>query len=210
VLQRLFGWRRRANFKAIQRLFKRFGQGTNQRVFGRLWRDFFRQLDGVTLDLDSTVMTRYGEQAGAVRGYNPNKRGRCSHHPLMAFVADTQMVANLWLRPGNASSANNACSFLADSLERLGGKRVELLRADAGFSHSSFLATLDSRGLNHIVALLVHRPLQRALVEQRAWWGIDEPGSEGIELTRFDYQASGWSRPRTVVGIRQRIDLRQR
>jgi hypothetical protein len=162
----------------------------------------------VTLDLDSTVMTRYGEQAGAVRGYNPNKRGRCSHHPLMAFVADTQMVANLWLRPGNASSANNACSFLADSLERLGGKRVELLRADAGFSHSSFLATLDSRGLNHIVALPVHRPLQRALVEQRAWWGIDEPGSEGIELTRFDYQASGWSRPRTVVGIRQRIDLR--
>jgi hypothetical protein len=32
--------------KAIQRLFKRFGQGTNQHVFGRLWRDFFRQLDG--------------------------------------------------------------------------------------------------------------------------------------------------------------------
>ncbi|MGH9959988.1 MAG: IS1380 family transposase [Pyrinomonadaceae bacterium] len=207
VLQRLFGWRRMANFKAIQRLFKRFDQGTNQRVFGRLWRDIFRQLaiDGVTLDLDSTVMTRYGEQAGAVRGYNPRKRGRPSHHPILAFVADTQMVANLWLRPGNA---NNACAFLADSLERLGGKRVELLRADAGFGHALFLAALDSQGVNHIVALPVHQPLQRALVEQRAWWGIDEPGSEGIELTRFEYQASGWSRPRTVVGIRQRLDLR--
>ena len=51
-----------ANFKAIQRLFRRFDQGTNQRVFGRLWRDFFSQLDmdGVTPGLDSTVMTRGG------------------------------------------------------------------------------------------------------------------------------------------------------
>lgn len=212
VLQRLFGWRRMANFKAIQRLLRRFDQGTNQRILGRLWRDFFSQLhiDGLTLDLDSTVMTCYGEHAGAVRGYNPSKRGRRSHHPIMAFVADTQMVANVWLRPGNAGSANNACAFLADSFDRLGVKRVELLRADAGFSHAGFLAALDAEGLNHIVALPVHQPLQRALVEQRAWWGIDEPGSEGIELTRFEYQASHWSRPRTVVGIRQRIDLRHR
>ncbi len=35
---------RMANFKAIQRLLRRFDQGTNQRIFGRLWRDFFSQL----------------------------------------------------------------------------------------------------------------------------------------------------------------------
>lgn len=123
-----------ANFKAIQRLFRRFDQGNEPTRIRAVVARFFSQLhiDRVTLDLDSTVMTRYAEQAGAVRGYNPNKRGRCSHHPMMAFVADTQMVANLWLRLGKAGSANNACSFLADSLERLGGKRVELLRADAG------------------------------------------------------------------------------
>ncbi len=46
-------------------------------------------VDGLTLDLDSTVMTRYGNQEGVVRGYNPTKPGRPSHYPLMAFVADT-------------------------------------------------------------------------------------------------------------------------
>ena len=61
----------------------------------------------MTLDLDSTVMTRYGTQEGAMRGYNPAKRGRASHHPLMAFVADLRMIANCWLRSGNSSSANN-------------------------------------------------------------------------------------------------------
>ena len=71
VLKRLFGFGRMANFKAIMRLFGKFDQGTNLQVFGKLYRWFFSNLhvDGLTLDLDSTVMTRYGQQEGAVRGY---------------------------------------------------------------------------------------------------------------------------------------------
>ncbi len=57
------------------------------------------KIDCLTLDLDSTVMTRYGRQEGVARGYNPAKWGRPSRHPLMAFLADVQRVANLWLRP---------------------------------------------------------------------------------------------------------------
>ena len=85
----------------------------------------------MTLDLDSTVMTRHGEQEGAARGYNPIKPGRVSHHPLMAFISDTRMVANLWLRPGNSHSANNVQAFLDSTLEKLNGKQVGLLRADS-------------------------------------------------------------------------------
>src|ERR671910_757985 len=40
---------------------------------------------GHTLDLDSTVFCRYGEQQGSLRGYNPQKPGRPSHHPLAGF-----------------------------------------------------------------------------------------------------------------------------
>jgi len=79
-------------------------------LFGKL------QLDGLTLDLDSTVMTRYGTQQGSARGYHPAKPGRNPRHPLMAFVADTRMAANLWLRPGNSHTANNSTAFLQASL----------------------------------------------------------------------------------------------
>jgi len=48
----------------------------------------------LTIDLDSTVITREGNQEGSAKGYNPNRRGRNSHHPLMAFVSQTRMVAN--------------------------------------------------------------------------------------------------------------------
>jgi len=128
VLQRLFGFTRMANFKAVMRLFRKFSQARNEQVMRTLYRWWFTQLsvNGVTLDLDSTVMTRYGHQAGAKRGYNPHKRGRASHHPLMAFVADTRRVANFWLRPGDAHTGNNSEAFLDSTLERLGDKRVAL------------------------------------------------------------------------------------
>ena len=38
----------------------------------------------------------------------------------MAFVSETRMIANCWLRPGNTSSANNVQGFLTNTRERLG------------------------------------------------------------------------------------------
>ena len=213
VLKRLFGFKRMANFKAIMRLFNKFTQATNESTMDALYRWMFGQLsiNGITLDLDSTVMTRYGAQIGAARGYNPAKRGRASHHPLMAFVADTRMIANCWLRPGNSSSANNVQGFLANTRHRLGGKHIALLRADSGFCDSAFLDHLEQQQIHYIIAQRQNQPLQRALVNAGGWWVLqDERGKpvEGIELTRFVYQANSWSKPRWVVGIRQHIEQR--
>ena len=149
VLQRVFGFPRMANFKAVMRLFGKFTQATNEQVMDQTYWWFFDrvQINGITLDWDSTVMTRYGHQEGAVRGYNPNKRGRCSRHPLMAFVADTRMIGNCWLRPGNASSAHNAQAFLANTLYRGCAdceNRIKELKYDFAadsFNMSNFWAT---------------------------------------------------------------------
>jgi hypothetical protein len=54
-----------------------------------------------TLDIDSSVITRYGEQESAKKGYNPKKKGRNSHHPIIDFVNDAKLVANFWLRSGD-------------------------------------------------------------------------------------------------------------
>ncbi len=65
----------------------------------------------------------------------------------MAFVSDTRMVANCWLRPGNSHTANNVRAFLDEALDKLGGKRVALLRADSGFcDHANTGMTTDGRG----------------------------------------------------------------
>jgi hypothetical protein len=61
--------------------------------------------------LDSTVFERYGNQAGSLKGYNPHKHGRPSHHPLLAMLAEAKLVLHAWLRSGNTSSARGVKAF---------------------------------------------------------------------------------------------------
>lgn len=88
VLRKIFGFKQMTGHKAYQRYFNKFTIAINQRLFNKVSQWFFSQvkLDNYTLDIDFTVITRYGSQQGAKRGYNPNKRGRNSHHLLLAFM----------------------------------------------------------------------------------------------------------------------------
>lgn len=208
VLRQMFGWNQMAGHKAFQRYFKKFSQAINQRVFSSLYQWFFQQLqfDNYTLDFDSTIMTRYGNQEGASVGYNPRKPGRKSHHPLLAFVAECRMVANFWLRPGNSYTTNNFRSFLEDTLTRLQGKTIGLLRADRGFYDQAIFGYLEQkeRPIQYIVAARFYQPLQRLIASQRSWWKLDE----GIEIAETQYQSIGWRQSRRLVMIRQNIPVR--
>jgi hypothetical protein len=205
-LVRIFGWRQAPGQDVYKRFFGKFTQATNQHVFGYLYRWFFRQLrfDDYTLDFDSTVITRYGNQEGAKRGYNPKKPGRRSHHPLIAFVADVNMVANMWLRSGDSHTSCNLIGFLHNTLEHLEGKRVRLLRLDSGFYQKEVFDYLEANELNYIVAAKLYTPLQRVLYTHPTWLKLDE----GIEIASTDYQSPTWDRPRRLVMVRQEIEKR--
>jgi len=84
VLRNIFGFKKMPGHKSYIRYFNKFTIAINQQVFSDVMGWFFSQvkIDNITLDIDSTVLTRYGNQEGSARGYNPQKRGRNSHHPL--------------------------------------------------------------------------------------------------------------------------------
>lgn len=203
VLQRIFGWKRMAGYKAYQRYFNKFTQAINQKVFDQLYGWFFDRLqfDRYTLDFDSTIMTRYGQQQGAKKGYNPKKPGRNSHHPLLAFVADCRMIANFWLRPGNSSASGNFEAFLLDTLNKLKGKIVGLIRMDSGFFDKSIFELLEGKRLNYIIAVKMYHPVQRVIAMHKTWLCLDN----GIEIAELNYQAENWDEPRRFVVVRQKI-----
>ena len=126
ALRKIFGWKAVPSQDAYKRFFNKFNQATNARVNQHFysWMLSNIQFNHFTLDFDSSIITRYGHQDGAKRGYNPNKRGRVSHHPLIAFVNDVRLVANMWLRSGDSSSANNFLPFLEDTLSKCGEKKL--------------------------------------------------------------------------------------
>ena len=208
VIRKLFGWERMAGHKAFERYFRKFSQAKNHAVFNELYRWFFDQLkfDNFTLDFDSTVMTRYGEQEGAAVGYNPAKRGRKSHHPLLAVIAECRMVANIWLRPGNTGAANNFCSFLCETLSHLAGKTIGLLRADSGFHDQKIFVFLETyiTPIPYIIAMKFYQPIQRILAQQTTWLQLDD----GLEIGETMYRHPEWKKERRIIMVRQQINKR--
>ena len=147
----------------------------NNEVFPELQRKFLQQIDvgALTIDLDSFIITRYGNQEGAKKGYNPKKMGRNLHHPLMAFIDQTKMVANAWMRCGNTSDLNNYKAFLDETFDIvLKDKKVSLVRADSGFYSNNFLKYFEHRDLNYIVAVKFYENIKYKIGSITQWTNI--------------------------------------
>ena len=115
-------------------------------------------------------MTRYGEQEGSKIGYNPSKPGRSSHYPLMAFIAETRMVANAWLRPGNTAALSNCKAFIDETFEILKDKKVGLVRADSGFYAHDFLNYLEhEKKTNYIIAVKMYPNIKQEIRSKKEW-----------------------------------------
>lgn len=208
VIQKMFGWKKMPEHKAFQRYFQKFDIPTTYSVFGGLYSWLFSNLkfDNFTLDIDSSVLTRYGEQKGAKKGYNKYKPGRKSQHPIIAFVSDVEMVANFWLRSGDAHTANNFRAFLEETLSFFKEKKIGLLRLDSGFYDQKIFDYLeeDDVHIDYIVAVPMYVNVQRKIVTQKTWLKLDN----GIEITEFEFQAQDWLKPRRMVAVRQQIKQR--
>lgn len=208
VLQQLFGWERMAGHRAFIRFFQKFNMETNSEVFPAFYRWFFDNLtfNNYTLDFDSSVITRYGNQQGVAIGYNVKKPGRKSHHPLMAFVADVQMVANFWLRSGDTHSANNFEAFMEQTLRNLQNKQIGLLRADSGFYSKKIFELLENRTspISYVIACPMYVTIQRLIQSQKKWLQLDN----GVEICDTQYQSPMWDEPRRIVIVRQEIKKR--
>jgi len=206
ALKKIFGLKLIPSCPTLTRFFKKFGWRLNDDIFTAINTWFFNSLhfDNFTIDFDSSVLTRYGEQEGAKRGYNPRKPGRKSHHPLMAFIDDCNMVANFWLRPGNTGASSNFFNFLEDTLVKLKGKKVGLLRADSGFFGEPVCKYLENKKINYIIAAKFYTTLKRTISNAQTWLYL----AEGVEIAEDVFQSRDWKVSRRIIIVRQKIDRR--
>ena len=206
ALKKIFGLTSIPSSTTITRFLKKFSFKQNNAIFTSIYTWFFSnlQFDNFTIDFDSSVMTRYGHQQGATKGYNPQKRGRNAHHLLMAFVDDCNMVANFWLRPGNTGASSNFLNFLEDTLSKLQGKKVGLLRADSGFFSDDIFTYFEKTRINYIVAAKFHTPLKRAIANAKTWLYL----AEGVEIADGEFQCKDWTVLRRIIMVRQKKSIR--
>jgi len=158
------------------------------------------------VNLDSSVLTRYGRQGGAKRGYNPKKRGRASHHPLLAFLGSGYVI-NVWNRSGNSSAGHGAVSFFHQARMVLGASfRINRVLCDSGFYAIEFIEYLESSSLAYIISVPISHTIQREILKVKQWHTV----SKGIEVGEFTFQHydAKWTKPRRYVVVRQSISKR--
>lgn len=205
TLKEIFNWSNVPSQSTFSRFFGKFSLKRNNELFPRIQQWFFEQLrfDNMTLDLDSSVMTRYGDQEGAKVGYNPHKPGRASHHPLIAFMAEMRMVVNAHMRSGNTSSLSNIRSFLDETFRILQNKKVGLARADSGFFSNEFMEYFEERAVHYIIAAKFYAPIKSEL-RGKNWIRV----ADGIDMAEWEYRLPGWSRSRRMVAVRKNVHRR--
>jgi hypothetical protein len=204
ALCEIFGWKQVAEVSTFTRFFRRFKREEVDGVFDFLGRWFWDQLSPrtLTLDLDSSVITRFGNQEGTAIGYNRQRRGSPSHEPFFAFVADLRMVLHTWLRPGNAGSSKGVCHFFSEALGLLGDRhKVGLVRADAGFYDGEFLEMLESRGISYVVVGRKTGSLKSAIENATQWLALDKE----FAVAEFEYECQTWEKKRRFVTVRQKL-----
>lgn len=156
----------------------------------------------IIVDWDATVQTKYGHQEGAQVGYNPQKRGRRSYHPLLALIAGTRLCSYYRWRPGKSPSAGEFIEAAQEAQDALGAEHpIWLNRGDIGFGGEKILRWHESQGAGpyYLFKLKLTRNVRRAVaaIPEQDWQG---PATEGVlQVATTQLQLQGWSRKRRVV-----------
>lgn len=188
------------------------GAASNLRSFRALWHYAMQRLPsrkgGYTLDLDSTsLLHEDGRQEGVKVGYTRKGLKPCLK-PLLAVLQEAKLVAQFWLRSGNAPCASNVVAFTLELLSNLPRHlRLRVVRADSGFFEDRWLSLLEEKQLPYIVVARLHHKIASLLRKETIWQPSAVPGTDVAEIL---YRGACWSRDRRLILVRHRMAKKTR
>jgi hypothetical protein len=155
----------------------------------------------VIFDLDSTVLTLYGKQEMARIGYNPQKWGRPSYHPLLCFNGITKDFWQGELRPGDTHTAMGILELLREIFAKLPPSvRAISIRADKGFYDHTTVEYLESKKALFAIVAKMTQPI-KAKLSNLPYHRF----SSGTETADFMYRPTGWAKEYRFIAIRRPI-----
>jgi hypothetical protein len=138
-------------------------------------------------------------------GYNPTKPGRPSHVLHTYFMANTRLVLDVEVRPGNQNAAKYTMPGLwafLDELPRAAWPRF--IRGDCNYGSERDMHDAEARDLPYLFKLRQTSKV-KSLIRQvfcRNDWAPAGQRWEGVEER---LQLSGWTKNRRVIVLRRKI-----
>lgn len=208
VIRRMVGAKRLGSEDTTRRFFLSLSASEAEDLYTSLQRFtsalMLRHTHEDVVDLDSTILERYGHQEGVSKGYHSSRAGQTSHHPLLAMLVKAKHIPLVWLRAGGASTLRGAAEFMEELLARLPeGFRITAVRGDSGFYSEQYLRLFEQKGLPYIIPIRMQGPIYRfvASIPQDKWQTLDDLH----DIADVTHTSPGWIRQRRVLGIRKKI-----
>ena len=206
VIKEIFGWRHCSpRASTYSRFFQKWNQELNDSFFPAVQEKIFEHvgIKRITVDIDSTVITRYGNQEQAAKGYNPEKKGAVSHHPIIAFCDELKLVLNAWMRGGDSSSSTDMEDFLEELFSIVPRDRIGLIRMDSGFYNKAIIEQLQNADtkVDFLIKAKMTTKLQGKIYELSNWHRSKNENSP-YEYCEFDYLGAGWKTAQRMVVCR--------
>ncbi|MBW1768991.1 MAG: transposase [Deltaproteobacteria bacterium] len=131
-------------------------------------------LNGITIDLDGTVINTKANPSRASKGYNPIKKGSKSYFLLTAHIADTGHFVSIIYRPGNIHDSYRALHLIKMIQKQIRQFSIRF-RADSAFCVPQVINYL----LHNNISFAIKAPflkllsLKEAAQQRRSWFKID-------------------------------------
>ena len=157
------------------------------------------------LDVDVTVKPLYGHQEGAVLGYNPHKPGRPSHTFHSYLMANTRLVLEVEVQPGDQSHSNHTMPGLIGLLERLSPQeQPAFIRGDCEWGNDPVMSQLEAMDQRYLFKLKRTKRVKELIAKvhgQGAWRRFNDEW----EVKENKLQLHGWPSARRVIVARRRL-----
>ena len=194
-------------------------QPTLSRFWNRMDEDTLAQFDAIDakmreivysikhpehmlFDLDSTLLSTYGNQEGEGFNYHYQAHG---YHPLLCYDGLTGDLLKVELRDGTQYCSKDADQFMIPLMQDYRTKYPSLplyLRGDSGFAYPALYNACEDHDCKYAIRLKENATLRKlaqdaddALCRATKHNQVDY----AVEFGEFMYQAGSWSHPRRVV-----------
>ena len=162
----------------------------------------------VTLNIDDTVCTIYGDQEGSGVGYNPSKHGRASFKEKVGILGSPSEIISLTLENGKHHTNYMLQAFIRKCRLLLPAEwTLKRVRIDSGGFDVKNLDYLDQQDLEFLVKCKKYKRLQ-LLVDHinrqehlYPWTKVDETFS----VNECHYRLPGWNKCYRFIVIRKPV-----
>ncbi len=165
----------------------------------------------VSLNIDDTVCTVYGDQEGSGVGYNPTKHGRASFKEKVGILGLTNEIVNLTLESGKHHTNHQLQAFIRKCRLLMPTEwTLKRVRIDSGGFDIKNLDYLDEQELEFLVKCKKYKSLQ-LLVDHinrqehlYPWAKVDETFS----VNECHYRLPCWNKCYRFIVIRKPVAVK--